>query len=105
MACISRVCPCIVSFTAKYSHAVFLNYATHAGIIYLLGKLYQVYFTQYATLLSELYIPLTLLIFMFNVSALRIMRRYIPWILPFVAHSGKFFWPSRQNTSRTVDSF
>lgn len=104
MACISRVCPCIVSFTAKYSHAVFLNYATHAGIIYLLGKLYQAYFTQYAILVREMYIPFTFLIFMFNVFALRLMYRHIPWILPFIAHSGKFFWQSKQNATRVVDS-
>lgn len=104
VACVSRVCPCIVSFTAKYGNAVFLSYATHAGIIYLLGELYQAYFTPYATLVREMYIPLTFLIFMFNVLALKLMCRYVPWILPFVAHSGKFFWTRKQNTTRVADT-
>lgn len=104
MACVSRVCPCVVRFAAKYSYAVFLSYATHAGVILLLGKLYQAYFTQYATLVREMYIPLAFLVFIFNVLAFRLMCRFVPWILPFIAHSGKLFWTRKQNTTRVAGS-
>ncbi len=104
MACCAGIFPSFVSIIARYSHTVFFSYATHAGIIFSLGIAYRASTIQCDALLSEMYIPLTLMIFIFNIFVFKLMERYIPWILPFVAHYGKLPWLRKRNTTSSIVS-
>lgn len=92
LAVCEKVFPCIIRGLARYSNAVFLCYASHAAILVLLGKCYLATGEPCTAILRESHIPIALVIFVCNVAGFAIMKKYTPWILPFIANYGRFPW-------------
>ncbi|MBQ3525447.1 MAG: acyltransferase family protein [Akkermansia sp.] len=84
---IEKICFPITLFLSKMSHACFLTYASHAGMIIVIGKLLQK--NDLCDNLCAVYIPLAVAIYAVNVGAYYAIKRFLPVLLPFVAHEGK----------------
>lgn len=86
-ASLEKCCPRIVAFVAKQNKACFLVYASHAGIILLLGRLY----TKVALPenITSFYWLIVLLIYTANICVFEVLCRYCPVLLPYIAHHGR----------------
>lgn len=80
-----------VCWVASLNKSCFLVYSTHAGIIVVAGVVYHTYAESTDFSISSLYIPLVLAIYAANIAVYNILNKYIPWILPLIAHTGSLF--------------
>lgn len=90
IAWFSKLFPALTSRIAPFSSVVFLVYVTHAGIILLLGYAYLYCGSPCKSLLAHSHLTLAILIYLANLFAFHLMRRYTPALLPFLAHHGSF---------------
>ncbi len=90
MALCAKLCPKVISFVAKFSYSVFLSYASHVPIIMIMGYIYLLDKTAASyNFLTNSHVLIALVIFGLNVVTFRIMQRYIPGVLPFIAYHGQ----------------
>ena len=80
--------PFIVNWIAKQNQACFLAYASHAGIIIVLGIILVDKLNINKELLQSMSLFIAILIYYVNVIAFRLLKKYLPFLLPYVAHSG-----------------
>lgn len=102
MALCAKLCPRVISFIAKFSCYVFLSYASHAPLIIILGYIYLAGKTATSdNILAHSHALIALVIFAANAAAFRIMQRYVPGILPYIAHYGQLPWLQKNKDRST----
>lgn len=80
--------PGLVNFIAKGADASYLCYAAHAGAILAAGTLLRQYMPQ-ACASSWVYCALPFAVYAGCIVAMKLMRAYAPWLLPWLAHAGR----------------
>ncbi len=80
--------PRVGGFIAKGADASYLCYAVHAGALLAISILLQRYLPA-ACASRWVYCLLPFMVYAGCVAAMRLMRAYAPWLLPWLAHEGK----------------
>lgn len=88
LGCMLVKVPKLGSFITKGADASYLCYAVHAGALLLVGTLLGKYVPQ-ACASSWVYCLLPFAVYAGCVVAMKLMRGYAPWLLPWLAHAGK----------------
>ena len=88
LGCVLAKVPKLGSFITKGADASYLCYAVHAGALLLIGTLLSKYMPQ-ACSSSWVYCLLPLAVYAGCAVAMKLMRGYTPWLLPWLAHAGK----------------
>lgn len=83
------------AFTRLASKASFLCYAVHAPVILLLGRLAEGCCPGLC-LQSWVYYALPLSIYAASTAGYKLMEKYLPAAMPFLAHHGKLPWNSKE---------
>lgn len=80
--------PKAAGFIARLADASYLCYAAHAGLLIVFSWWLERFFPT-ACDSGWVYCMMPIVVYAVCVGAMRLMRAYAPWLLPWLAHAGK----------------